>query len=328
MNSNNIVKTILLATFAVALMTGGGLMIHCAINVLYPESSALTVLSLVLAAIFVYVLGASMLGRRFADANNNLSWYGFNKNCSDNRPQFHGFGNSICFALLVIAAGGLLLCFNTGLLNPLWRDYFFSWYMLLLVGGAVCICRYHFIIGLILAAVGKFFLMEKASALFPGDFNYKAFLTTYWPLLIILFGVILLLQVFVRPKRLRTYHYHHKPVESNGNSDGKINYKYIFSASEQVILDPVFRGGDIETVFGGLELDLRRTTLPEGDTFLYINAIFGGVEITVPESWEIELRSNAVFGCANDERPKNAEKDRSRKLVIVAKCNFGGIEIT
>jgi predicted membrane protein len=314
MNFNNITKTILLAIFSVALMIGGGVLIHCAVNVLYPSSSALTVLSVILAAILVYVLGASILGRRFADSNNRL--------------QFHGFNNSITFAFLVIAAGALLLCFNTGLLNPLWKDYFFSWYMLLLVGGAVCICRYHFITGLIIAAAGKFFLMDKAAALFRDDFDYEAFLSTYWPLLIIIFGVVILLTVFFRPSRLRTYHFKGSDTgRKEENSDGKINYKYVFSGSEQVVLDPVFRGGDIEAIFGGLELDLRRTTLPEGDTFLYINALFGGVEIAAPESWEIEIRSNSIFGGACDGRPKNAVKDSSRKLVIVVKSNFGGIEI-
>jgi predicted membrane protein len=317
MNTNNKTKTILLAIVSIALMVGGGVMINCAINVLYLSSSALTVLSLILAAIFVYVLGATILGRRFAIENS--------------RHSFNGFNNSITFAFLVIAAGCLLLCFNTGLLNPLWKDYFFSWYMLLLVVGAICICRYHFITGLILAAVGKFFLMDKASALFRDDFNYEAFITTYWPLLIIIFGVIILLMVFIRPNRLRTYNHScwnsNKSTAGNENSDGKINYKYVFSGTEQVILDPVFRGGDIEAIFGGLELDLRRTTLPEGETFLYINALFGGVEITAPESWDIEVRSNALFGGVYDERSKNADKDRTRKLIIVTKCKFGGVEI-
>jgi predicted membrane protein len=315
MKFNNITKLILLAIISNALMICGCVLISCTIGGLYTSLSALTVLSLILVAIFLYVSGATILGRTVARENLRLS--------------FHGVTNSITFALLTIAAGLLLLGFNTGYLDPVWRGYFFSWYMLLLVAGAVCICRYHFITGLVLAAVGKFFLMEKVVGIFQDDFEYEAFITTYWPLLIIVLGVIILLTVFIRPCRLRTYNYNysHKSTDDNASSDGKINYKYVFSGMEQVIIDPVFRGGNIEVVFGGLELDLRRTTLPEGQTFLYVNSVFGGVVITVPESWYIEIRSNTIFGGVDDARLKNTEKDRSRRLVIVSRGSFGGIEL-
>ena len=83
----------------------------------------------------------------------------------------------------------------------------------------------------------------------------------------------------------------------------------------------------IEVTFGGIELDLRRTTLAEGDTFLNINVVFGGVEITAPDNWDIEIRPNRFAGGIEDSRVKGLEKDRSRKLIIIAKCTFGGIDI-
>ena len=225
-----------------------------------------------------------------------------------------------------------MLSFNTGTLNPVWKSFFFSWPMLLFVIGAVNVCKFHFIPGIICAAAGKFFLIEKAADIFPGDFAYEQFASTYWPALIIIFGVIILLGTLIRPGRFNRNR--HKgnwkkdyAPDENENNDGKINYQFVFSGTEQVILDPVFRGGTIDVTFGGMELDLRRTSLAEGDTFLYVKAVFGGVEITAPDNWDIEIHSKGFVGGVSDSRVKNIEKDHTKKLIIIAQSTFGGIEI-
>ena len=76
-----------------------------------------------------------------------------------------------------------------------------------------------------------------------------------------------------------------------------------------------------------MELDLRRTSLAEGDTFLYVKAVFGGVEITAPDNWDIEIHSKGFVGGVSDSRVKNIEKDHTKKLIIIAQSTFGGIEI-
>ena len=51
-----------------------------------------------------------------------------------------------------------------------------------------------------------------------------------------------------------------------------------------MVVDDEFKGGTVQAIFGGIELDLRKTHLPEGETMLHIEAIFGGVELFVPDS--------------------------------------------
>jgi len=76
-----------------------------------------------------------------------------------------------------------------------------------------------------------------------------------------------------------------------------------------------------------MELDLRRTSLPEGETFLYVRAVFGGVEIKAPDNWHIETRSESFLGGVSDERSKHQQIDFSRKLIVAANAVFGGVSI-
>ena len=93
------------------------------------------------------------------------------------------------------------------------------------------------------------------------------------------------------------------------------------------MLDPVFKGGELNAVFGGLTLDLRRTNLAEGETHLEVNAVFGGITIFVPSEWLIETHLDTVFGGFQDNRMPKEPLDPTRKLIIVGSCVFGGGEI-
>ena len=204
------------------------------------------------------------------------------------------------------------------------------------------ICRLQFVWGVLFSATGVFLLMSKAAAIYPSVIRYEQFASNFWPAFLIIVGIVIVLSFFVRNPAIsfvfRTstgkggkhskgnWYDDYKP-DDNENNDGKINYRFVFSGSEQVILDPVFKGGTIDATFGGMELDLRHTSLAEGKTYLHVTTVFGGVEITAPDNWDIELVSNSFAGGVSDSRRKISERDTSRKLIIIAKCTFGGITI-
>jgi predicted membrane protein len=242
-----------------------------------------------------------------------------------------GIDSGAMLAFLLIAAGALLLSFNFGMFAPVWKSFFFSWPMLVFVIGAICICRWHIITGVVAGAVGVFYLIGKAAPIYPHDIQVESLMSNFWPAVFIVSGIVIILSFIFRSKCRRrhpkgNWYDDYVPTESE-NNDGKINYRFVFSGTEQVILDPVFKGGSIETIFGGLELDLRRTTLAEGTTTLYINTVFGGVEIKAPDTWDIEIRSKSVAGGVADQRKNLTDIDRTRKLVLIAKCTIGGVTI-
>jgi predicted membrane protein len=315
-NTMEKLKNALFVACSIVLMVGGGLLLDQALNLFYNTSSAVTVISWSLFSVFLYIAGAVLMGRCTMRRCTNKD---------RSHRSYAGIHDGTVCALLLIAAGLFLLGFNTGNLPHEWKSFFFSWQMLLFVIGSVSMCRFHFISGIIIAASGIFFLHSRVAGIYPGDI-YESFMSTFWPVLIIALGILLFFAIIFKPKRCGW-----KCVDERGNeaqnADGKINYRFVFSGTEQVILDPIFRGGSIEATFGGMELDLRRTSLPEGDTFLHVKITLGGVVMTIPDSWEIEIHQKSFAGCVNDSRVKNSDKDKSRKLVIMAKCTLGGIEI-
>ena len=309
-------KSVLLSVLSLAVMVGSGFLLTWTINVLSLSVDAGLVFILVLTSVFLYVAGALWMGRTIVRSSGQ--W------------KYGGYHNGILFALLVIGTGLLLLGLNGGILPFEWKLFFISWPMLLFVLGCSELCKIHYASGIVPAAVGVFFLVPR----FPDASFDGQFFATWWPVFIIIGGLLIFFSIMFKPNKLTlTCHYQKGGREekygttSEENRDGKINYKFVFSGAEQVILDPVFKGGHIETVFGGMELDLRRTSLAEGETILFVKAVFGGVEIKAPEDWYIDVRSDSFFGGVVDDRPKSQDLDFLKKLIIVVNAAFGGVTI-
>jgi predicted membrane protein len=313
-------KSVVLSAFSIGLMAASGFLLTWTINTLsyFIESGGIFIL--LLTSVFLYVAGATWMGRIIAQ--NGKYW------------KYGGFHNGIVFALLVIGLGIVWLCLNSGMIPVVWKSFFISWPMLLFVIGCSNVCKVHYVPGIILSAIGTFFLIPLFTGITGASFDGQ-FLSTWWPIFIIIGGLLIFFSILLKPKNVRMhFHFQKKgcgkdyqsPTQEE-NQDGKVNYKYVFSGAEHVILDPVFKGGTIEAAFGGVDLDLRRTFLAEGETFLYVKATFGGVEIKAPEDWHIEIRSESVFGGVTDDRVKSQQIDFSRKLIVVANCAFGGVTV-
>lgn len=226
----------------------------------------------------------------------------------------------IAFGIILLTAGVLLLSFNTGLLNPIYKHVIFSWPVLLIaLGIANFFERSSFWAGVILTSIGTFFLMPRV---FVFDFN---FVHLFWPVLLIIFGVVMIL------KRTFFHGFIHKKHHRSTSKieEGMINQSNIFSGSHQVIQPCEFKGGKISNIFGGAKIDLSRTTLAPGENVLEISCIFGGVELIVPSSWKVQSEVSSIMGAFNDKRyatnSQNAETDR--KLIIKGSTIFGGGEV-
>lgn len=76
-----------------------------------------------------------------------------------------------------------------------------------------------------------------------------------------------------------------------------------------------FRGGDANAIMGGVELDLRHAQLKDGETAVIdAFAMWGGVEITVPEGWQVEGEVLPLLG-GFDDKTTNRSGSGPRLLV-------------
>lgn len=86
-----------------------------------------------------------------------------------------------------------------------------------------------------------------------------------------------------------------------------------------------FEGAELNAVFGGVKCDLRGAVI-EKDCVINASAIFGGIDIFVPDNLNVKINSTSVFGGVSDKNHTKNQADR-HTLYINATCLFGGVEI-
>lgn len=88
-----------------------------------------------------------------------------------------------------------------------------------------------------------------------------------------------------------------------------------------------FKGGTVTTWFGGGTLDLRDATLDPAGATLQTSALFGGGNLIVPETWNVETKIVGIGG-AGDGRPNVERPADAPVLRLEGTAIFGGWGIT
>lgn len=107
-----------------------------------------------------------------------------------------------------------------------------------------------------------------------------------------------------------------------------MNYKScnaVFSGSKLDYTNEVFNGANLNAMFGGVDCNLRNAII-ENDCFIEANALFGGIDIIVPDNVNIKISSNSLFGGV-DSKKKLPFNPEFKTLFIKASALFGGIDI-
>jgi predicted membrane protein len=225
-------------------------------------------------------------------------------------------------AFIFIFAGFLFLGKNLGIIEPNIFRIIFSWQMLLIVIGLLHLLWRHFIMGLLFIGLGGFFIVPKITQVDSG------WIDMWWPVLIIFGGVLFLLKAFSSFNKNSFSHQELQQKSSYNSKDGFVVSENIFGFTQQIVLDPVFKGARLKNVFGATILDLRRTTLEAAETYIDIKCVFGGMEILVPNEWIVINDLKPAFGGTEDEREIEKEQlNHAHKLILRGKLTFGGIEI-
>lgn len=107
--------------------------------------------------------------------------------------------------------------------------------------------------------------------------------------------------------------------------DGEIPSGFAaFSGTNMNFDGQVFEGAEINAIFGGVECDLRGAVI-EKDCAIKLSAIFGGVDIFVPDNVNVKIKSTSIFGGVSDKTSHNP--DAKATIYISGICLFGGADI-
>jgi predicted membrane protein len=226
-----------------------------------------------------------------------------------------GLNNKALIGLVFLIAGLLLVFRNMDFLPYYFDNLIFSWPMLLVaIGLVLALGSKDRTAGWIVAGIGAFFLLPH---IFNQSFHmYKLF----WPAIFIVIGAILI--------TTRHSKKHHEFTKDTSIDDW-VEYTNVFSGTNKKVVSDNFKGGNIEAVFGGSELDLTKATLAPGRNVLEVTCVFGGITIIVPDSWYVSIEVTPVLGGFSDSRKKShmIVPDSSSQLVITGTVVFGGGEL-
>lgn len=125
--------------------------------------------------------------------------------------------------------------------------------------------------------------------------------------------------------------YHHANAANAANAadgsasdeDSVIEVTAILGGFVRRVSSQNFRGGDINVIMGGCEIDLRQASI-QGEAVLNVFAMCGGVTIKVPPDWSVILQGTPILGGFTEKTIVPANQDK--RLYVVGYAIMGGLE--
>jgi hypothetical protein len=219
-------------------------------------------------------------------------------------------------AIVLIAIGAIFLLHNLHLFYA--QELFRFWPAILIAVGVVKLVDSQDgrgrVGGGVLVGLGAVFLAQSLGYL---DIR----IWDLWPAILIAVGIALLFETDLAA--------HIGVKEIRNDRWGFSKESAVFSGGRRVIVDQNFQRAKFDAVFGGFEVDMRRAQIAGDSAVLDLNAVFGGIEVKVPESWRVVIKGAGVFGGYVDSTSQPDPRIYPHPKVLVCKGGavFGGVEI-
>ncbi len=234
-----------------------------------------------------------------------------------NNRGHHQHISGMVFGVLIIALGVLLLLDGMGILAPfgVW-DF---WPLALVFVGAVNLflpsAAPHRVFGGLLIAGGGVLQLHKLELL-------NISMSVVWPVFVILIGIYVFYSTwFVRKQQ----------ADVDEDSPDTVSEIAIFSGSETINNSADFKGGELLALMGGCSLDLSRANMQGEQVVLYARAFMGGIDIRVPEDWDVTIKGLGILGGYEDKtrraKSHGKEPEAHKRLIIKGYAIMGGVDI-
>ncbi|PXX39966.1 LiaI-LiaF-like domain-containing protein [Undibacterium pigrum] len=219
-------------------------------------------------------------------------------------------GRIVIGALLLIF-GALALLDNLNLFRA--REIFHFWPMVFIAIGALKISKSDtttgYIIGCGFISLGGLLLLHHMGIIY---FRMR----DWWPVFLIVAGLIVIFKGKVgNPEKL---------ISKDGDQDSVCNIVAVMSGNKLQNSAQDFRGGEINCVMGGVELDLRSASI-QSEAVLNVFAMWGGIVLKVPNDWTVISHGSPILGGFDDKTVPPILN--AKKLYIKGYAIMGGVEI-
>lgn len=115
------------------------------------------------------------------------------------------------------------------------------------------------------------------------------------------------------------------PSRGGAESD-EVALVAVFDGAKLTSESKAFRGGSMLAWFGGVDADLRKVELAAGAR-LDVGAVFGGIQLVVPEGWRLQTTIRTVAG-GYDVGGRDPEDADAPLLVIDGYAFCGGVAVS
>jgi hypothetical protein len=217
----------------------------------------------------------------------------------------------VIFGLLVVALGVIFTLDNLEIIDA--RDYLQYWPAALVAVGMLKLWHasrdgHGWFGGLFILAVGAWMLIERMVYI-------RIDARDVLPLFLVFIGGYMVWRGFGGQRRERS-------------SDGHSSFSglAIMGGVSRRSNSQTFIGADLTAVMGGCEIDLRQASIAPGtEAVIDAFALWGGIEIKVPEDWTVVTRVTPLMGGVEDKTRVPQVTDR--RLVINGLVIMGGIVV-
>jgi predicted membrane protein len=238
------------------------------------------------------------------------------------RVRSHSGLSGIVIGALIVAVGLVILLDNLKIVRvyDIWR----FWPLFLVAFGLTRILESRSpasnVWGGLMVLIGLIFLLDNLHIL-VFDFDLGDLI---WPLLVIGAGVFMLLRAIDRKKILEG-----APPSTGATQSSPFGSWAIFSSVKRKIDSQDFKGCEAMAVFGEVKIDLRKAGIAGDQAVIDVNALFGGVDIRVPENWRVEMKGAGIFGAFEDKTvpPRTDPGVKTPQLIITGTAVFGAAKV-
>lgn len=237
---------------------------------------------------------------------------------------------------ILILLGVLFTLDNFGIVQA--GDLFRYWPLFLVGFGLLRISQAHYseqrVAGAVLVGVGVLLLLRTLHLLY---FHLR----TVWPIFLVIAGLLLVWRASRRRDpsgsaeaalSSATGSLSDARTESVPGGGVYLNDFAFLGGGERIVRSQDFRGGEITAIMGGFNIDLRGAGIAADEAVLEIFTLWGGVELRVPEDWQVVIHAVPILGGFSETsqgpgRAAPAGGAPSKRLVIKGTAIMGGVEV-